>query len=218
MASPPSVPNSTESSSFDAREQARIVEAARAMYLRQGITEVSMADLARHLRMPEHAVRRWFPSQAPLVGAVVETHAALVHAELRNHQERYSTAVEELLALRNWVSSELQNNTGLFFEQLEAQFPAEHQRWHSHMRSFPVEHLRTNLRRGVQQGLYHASLDADARVNEWFAQFDALQVTGPAQAEAAERHSTMLNAFLASIVTPAGALVARRLQEAAPYY
>ena len=200
------------------RERERIVEAARGLYLRQGIREVSMADLARHLRVPEPAVQHWFPTLPLLVGAVVAAHIELVRAALSRHQQQYSTAVEELLALRNWVSGELQDNTGPFFAQLATDFPAEHQRWHDHMRSFPVAHLRANLLQGLAQGLYHPDLDVEARVADWFAQFDALAVTGAAQASAAERHTTLLNAFLASIVTPAGALVARRLQEAAPYY
>lgn len=218
MSAQVSAPAPSTAELLDARERTRIVEAARVLYLRLGIAEVSMADIARHVRIPEHAVRRWFPGPAPLVEAVVEAHADLVRTELSNHQERYSTAVEELLALRNWVSSELQHNTGPFFQQLEAQFPTQHQRWHAHMRTFPVAHLRANLHRGVEQGLYHATLDVEAQVASWFAQYDALPTTGEAQASAAERHTAMLNAFLATLVTPAGALVARRLQEGAPYY
>lgn len=100
---------------FDAREQTRIVAAARALYLSQGLAAVSLTDLARYLRMPEHAVQRWFPSTEPLLMAVLDAHVANVQAELGSYQERYTTAVEELLALRNWASAELQRNSSPFF-------------------------------------------------------------------------------------------------------
>ena len=71
----------------------------------------------------------------------------------------------------------------------------------------------------MAQGLYQPALDAEKLVREWFEQ---LRELAPAPAFAtepdrAERHRALFDKFLAGLVTPAGALVARRLQEAAPY-
>ncbi|GAB3638140.1 hypothetical protein GCM10027422_37300 [Hymenobacter arcticus] len=202
----------------DAHERTRVVAAARELYLQQGIAEVSMADIGRHLRMPEHAVRRWFADKTPLVEAVVDAHAMFIHTELFRHKEHCSTAVEELLILRNWISQEMKVSLSPFFQQLAADYPACRQRWQAYMTSFPVEHLRNNLRWGILQDLYHATLDMDVHVERWFAQVRTLGAPEAAGVESAEAHRAMLDVFMAGITTPAGALVARRLQEAHPFY
>lgn len=216
MPTPP--PPLTEAELFDAREQARIVEAAQALYFSHGIAEVTMPDLARYLRLPEHAVQRWFPSTELLVGAVMKARVAAVQAELSSYHERFTTAVEELLALRNWVSSELQVNSGPFFQQCAAHYPDTHAYWHAHMTHFPQERLQANLEVGIRQGLYRADLVVAQELANWAEQAEALRTAGGPEADAASQHQTLANNFLARIVTPAGALVARRLQEAAPYY
>jgi AcrR family transcriptional regulator len=203
---------------FDARERARVVAAARALYLHQGIAEVSMDDIGRYLRMPEHAVRRWFPAKAPLVQAVVDAHAEFVAAELHRHQGPCTTAVEELLVLRNWVSDEMSVSLSPFFQQLAADYPECRQCWQAHMAGFPVAHLRQNLHRGIGEMLYHSTLDVEVEVAQWFQQMRTLGTPEAAGLDGGDAHRALMETFLASIVTPAGALVARRLQEAAPYY
>lgn len=212
------MPQSTPAELTDLQERARIVAAARALYLQQGITAVSMADIGDYLRMPERAVCHWFPEKAPLVAAVIDAHAHFVRAELGRHKEFCTTAVEELLALRNWISAEMNVSLSPFFQQLEADYPASRQRWEAHMADFPVEHLRTNLRWGIAQALYHPALDVESQVEHWFEQVRTLGPPEAAGQDGAEVHRAMLETFLAGIVTPAGALVARRLQEAEPFY
>lgn len=212
----PHLPTPTEL--YDARERARVVAAARALYLHQGIAAVSMADIGRYLRMPEHAVRRWFTDKAPLVQAVVDAHAEFVEAELLRHQLPCTTAVEELLVLRNWVSAEMSVSLSPFFQQLAADYPECRQCWQTHMAGFPVAHLRQNLHRGISEMLYHSTLDVEMQVAQWFRQVRTLGTPEAAGLDGAEAHRALMEAFMASIVTPAGALVARRLQEAAPYY
>lgn len=202
----------------DAPERARIVAAARALYLQQGIAAVSMGDIGRHLRMPEHAVCRWFPGKAPLVMAVVEAHTSFIQAELARHKEYCTSAVEELLMLRNWISAEMNVSLSPFFRQLATDYPDCQQRWQGYMASFPVAHMRTNLHWGISQGLYHHHLDVELRVADWFEQVGALGTPEATGLEISEARRTLMATFLASIATPAGALVVRRLQEAAPFY
>lgn len=199
-------------------EQARIVEAAQVLYFQRGIAEVSLAEVAHYLRLPESTVLHWFADKATLVEAVVEAHARAVYDEMGRHKANSSTAVEELLALRNWASAEMQRNLAPFFQQLAADYPAGRQRWQAHMASFPLEHLRDNLHWGIAQALYRDGLDVDFLVRLWFHQMSTLDNAAAVGLEGADMHRTLLEHFLAGIVTPARALVARRLQEAYPFY
>jgi AcrR family transcriptional regulator len=193
-----------------------MVAAAQALYFQHGIAEVAMAEVAHYLRLPESRVLHWFPGKAPLVDAVVDAHAQAIYEELCQHHARSSTAVEELLALRNWASEEMKRSLVPFFQQLAADYPASQLRWQAHMAGFPVDHLRNNLRWGILQDLYRADLDVEAMTRHWFQQTRILRTD--AALDRADMHRTLLEQFLGEIVTPAGALVARRLQEAHPFY
>ena len=197
-------------------ERARIVAAALDMYLHQGMAAVEAADVARYLRLAEERVHYWFADKATLVAASIETHALRVYNEACQHKEQSNSAVEELLLLRNWASGEMHPRLGLFFQELATDYPASHERWQQHMQGFPVELLRTNLHWGVQQGFYHPTLEVEQAVTRWFENTHIMRAA--AATEQADMHRTLLEQFIASIVTPAGALVVRRLQEAYPFY
>jgi len=211
------LPNSLPNPEPDASpERARIVAAALALYLHQGMAAVAAADVARYLRLAEERIHHWFADKASLVAAAIEAHALGVYYEARRHKAQSSSAVEELLLLRNWASGEMLPHLRLFFEQLATDYPASHQRWQQHMQGFPVELLRANLHWGVQQGFYHPDLDVEHAVRRWFEHTRILRTA--VAVEQADMHLALLEQFMAGIVTPTGALVVRRLQEAYPFY
>lgn len=190
--------------------------AAQTLYVLRGIAEVAVADLAYYLRLPADRILHHFPQQAALVEAVVDAHAQTIYQQLRQHRANSSTAVEELLALRNWSSTERKPSLVPFFQQLATNYPAGQRRWQAHLAAFPAEHLRQNLHWGMHQHLYYPTLDVEARVHRWFRTTSILRTA--AAIDRADMHRTLLENFLTAIMTPAGAFVARRLQEAAPFY
>lgn len=196
--------------------RSRIVATAKMLYFQHGIAEVTMADIAHHLRLPESTVYQHFPEKSPLVEAAVDAHVQAIYEELSRHKECSRTAVEELLALRNWASEEMKLTLVPFFQQLAADYPAGEVRWQVHMAGFPMEHLRNNLRWGILQGLYQSDLDIEQSVRRWFLRTGILRTASGI--DRADIHRVLLERFLADIVTPAGALVTRRLQEREPFY
>ncbi|MBF9141942.1 TetR/AcrR family transcriptional regulator [Hymenobacter properus] len=197
-------------------ERARIVAVAHALYVSQGIAAVSVADIAGCLRLSPGRVLHHFPHKAALIGAVVDAQVQAIYQQLCLHRAHSSNAVEELLALRNWASAEMKPGLVPFFQQLAADFPAEQQRWQSHVAGFSTKHLCHNLRWGIQQCLYRPDLDVDAQARRWCEKTRIFRTA--AAIDRADMHRALLNNFIAAIVTPAGALAVRRLQEAHPFY
>lgn len=195
-------------------ERACLVAAARTLYLRQGIADTPLTDIGRACDLSESAVRRWFTDKATLAAAVVELHIHSVQQELVGCRLRSSTAVEELLALRSWVAEE--RKYGLFFRQLQLISPAGWQHWQAYVTSFLVEHLRNNLRWGMRQGLYYKNLQVESLADSWLQQTGLPGITPAGNPEAKSDNYLLLADFMAGIATPAGALVARRLQHDPP--
>jgi len=132
-----------------------------------------------------------------------------------------TTAVAEMLALREWVWQEAQQIRAPVFWELSQDYPTTWQLWQEHCTGFVVEYLRENLRWGMHQGLYHPHLDIDFLPRFWVQQISAPPTTGladPVGLSSVEVRQTIAAHFMAGIITPAGAAVARRLQESPPEY
>ena len=213
------LPSATAHAAHQARqERPRVLAAAQALYFQQGIEAVSMADIARYLSLPEATVLAQFGSKEALVEAVMIAYAAHIQQALLLQKAQSSTAVEEVLALRAWMRQEISQIRDVFFRQLEMHYPGSWQRWLDVRTALLLSHIRGNLRLGIQQELYRESLDVEFLSRLWLQQLNNLRTAGAAGLEPAEVHHTLLEHFLAGIVTPAGAYVSRRLQEGPPFY
>lgn len=199
--------------------RSHIVAVAQTLYFQDGIATVSMADVAARLDQPESIVLAAFPAgKEALVQAVLESHAHQMHAELEQLHQQCTTAVEELLALRVLVSQKMGQGNMSFFQETEAQYPTAWRQWQAQRGAFMLDYVRANLRQGIAQELYYEGLDVEFLARLWQQQMRNLRTVDDEGLSPARMHYTLVAHFLAGIVTPTGAYVARRLQEAEPYY
>lgn len=200
-------------------EYGRIVAAALDLFLQRGLVAVSLADVALCLRMPLGAIERHFPRGKPaLVQVALQEHLREVHQQLAQQQLASSSAVEELLAMRRFMHQLIGEAGRLFFRELYRYYPRT---WRhvAHARTrFTAAYLRANFRRGVQEGFYRPDLDTEALIGRWLREAAEQQDIARTTRELAEARHAHLSQLLASLTTPLGAYVARRLQEAPPYY
>ena len=200
-------------------EQARIVAAAKGLFMQQGLAAVALADLALSLRMPLGAIERNFPAGKPaLVQAVLQSHLQDIHQHLEQQRLDSTNAVEELLALRRFVQQRIGEVGVLLFQELKTQHPVSWRYFKYVQTKFMRGYLLANLRRGMQEGLYQPDLNPDTLSRQWLQQVSDLQAAAHSPAELATVRYTHLSQFLASITSPVGAYVTQRLQEAPPYY
>lgn len=200
-------------------EQARLVAQAQDLFMERGISPVNLTEVALAARLPVADIERYFPAGKPaLVKAVTERYLAGFRQQLMQHGPESSNAVEELLRVRQVLQALPTEMRSLFLRELEADYYPHYQRLRTARQASIVEFMRRNLARGLAEGLYQTQLDVEQEAQQWFAQSDAtVRVAINAQAMAAQL-TGQLNDFLARISTPAGAYVARRLQETVPYY
>jgi AcrR family transcriptional regulator len=214
-----SLPSTTVHAEHQARlVRPRILNAARALYVEHGIGAVSLADIARYLSVPESAVEQWFPSKDDLVQDVMEAHKTNIHTAFLQHKESSRNAIEEMLTVRTWVRQEMYQSQNLFMGQVEAHYPASWQRWLDFRAGFLLDHVRTNLSWGINEALYRDNLNVEFLARLWLQQMGSLSTATALGLDPIEAHHTIVDHFLAGIVTPTGAYVLRRLQETPPFY
>ena len=200
-------------------ERTRIVAAAQALFLERGVQAVAFADVALSLRLPVATIEHYFPAGKPaLVEASLTAYVEDFNRRLAVQRQECNNAVEELLALRRTLREVPEEARSLYMQELAAHYPAQWQQLHGLRTAFTLEYLRANLRRGLAEGLYRAELDPDEQAQHWLAQSVQLVATARTAQAQAEAFGEQLTEFLTNLLTPAGAYVARRLQETPPYY
>ena len=199
--------------------RSQTVAMAQTLYFQAGIEAVSIADVADRLGQPESVILAEFPAgKEALVQAVLNSYGEQMRAELEQLRRQCSTAVEELLAVRVLVNQKMAQGNTAFFRDAEAQYPAVWQQWQAQRNGFMFSFVRANLCQGIAQQLYQEDLDVDFLARLWQQQMRNLRTADAEFLSPAQMHHTLVAHFLAGIVTPAGAYVTRRLQEAEPFY
>ena len=202
-----------------AQARARMVATAQDLFLERGVALVSLAEVALALRLPVAAIERAFPLGKPaLLTAAIDRYLAGFRERLAEHQQQSSSAVEEMLRVRRTLQSLPDEMRGPFLPELAASYPAHHQHLITTRLAGIVAYMQANLTRGIGEGFYRPSLDVAAEVGRWVAQSTAAVEAAPNTQVLAEVLAAQTTDFLVRVTSPAGALVARRLQEAAPYY
>lgn len=204
---------------YSQQEKTRIVAAAQDLLLERGIGPVTLADVALALRLPVAELDRYFPGGKPeLAAAVVARYLQQFTQRLAEHGPQSANAVEEMLRVRQTLQALPDEMRSLFMHELQIDYPTLHQQLRQARLASVLAYMRLNLQRGIAEGLYHPQLEVEQEAQQWFAQADAAVHAATSSQQLAELLTGQVTHFLERVTTPAGAFVARRLQEAAPYY
>jgi AcrR family transcriptional regulator len=206
-------------SAAQAQAQARMVATAQDLFLERGVALVSLAEVALALRLPVAAIERAFPLGKPaLLTAAIDRYLTGFRERLAEHQQHSSSAVEEMLRVRRTLQSLPDEMRGPFLPELAAGYPTHYQHLVTTRLASIVSYMQANLHRGIAEGFYRANLEVAAETEHWVNQSTAAVAASPNTRVLAEALAAQTTDFLTRVTSPAGALVARRLQETAPYY
>jgi AcrR family transcriptional regulator len=206
-------------STAQAQAQARMVATAQDLFFERGVALVSLAEVALALRLPVATIERAFPAgKSALLTAAIDRYLTGFQERLVEHQQQSSSAVEEMLRVRRTLQSLPDEMRGPFLPELAASYPAHYQHLITTRLVSIAGYMQANLHRGIREGFYCPKLGVATETERWIAQSTAAVEAAPNTQVLAEALAAQTTAFLTRVTSPAGALVARRLQEAAPYY
>jgi hypothetical protein len=78
-----------------------------------------------------------------------------------HYQEKSKDAVEELLLMMQYLNSLFRNMNAIVLHDMKKHHPAAYQLFRDHMQGFVLNSIRTNLKRGIEEGLYRAEVDIE---------------------------------------------------------
>lgn len=139
----------------------RILHKAHELFHRYGIRSVSMDEIATQMGMSKKTLYQHFADKDTLVDEVFATLLQHKRQECVSLQQESENAVhEEFIGFDN-MSEMLSNMHPSLLYDLEKYHPEVFTKFRSFMGDFVYRLVRTNLERGIAEGLYRPDIDVD---------------------------------------------------------
>ena len=139
----------------------RLIEQAKALFMRLGIRSVSMDDIATNLGMSKKTLYQLVADKDELVEQVVQLQIAQMETETHCSCEQANNAVEEIFKNMQMAASQYSKiNPMVMFDLQKYHFNA-FAKFTSHKNTFMLEVITNNLKRGIEEGLYRPDINID---------------------------------------------------------
>ncbi|UOQ73730.1 TetR/AcrR family transcriptional regulator [Hymenobacter cellulosilyticus] len=139
----------------------RILVAAIELFMRNGIRSVSMDDIATHLAMSKKTLYKWFENKDQIVLAVMQGRLNREEVDCEQAFATGSNAIEAMFNLVTWHKEMLASIHPSIFHDLQKYYPQAWLLFEQHKNTFILQKILTNLRQGMEEGLYRPDLDVE---------------------------------------------------------
>lgn len=185
----------------------RIREKATELFLRYGIRSISMDDIATQLGMSKKTIYQSFADKDELVDGVVDAEISKMQEECLLTQGHSTNAVEEIFLTMEMVQEQFRNLNPVLIYDLQKFHIRSYQRFMDHKNRFLLEIIRTNLTKGIREGLYRPDLDVDVlskfRLESMMIPFN-MDLFPPSRYNLADVTQVIMEHFLFGVATEEG--------------
>lgn len=185
----------------------RIREKATELFLRYGIRSISMDDIATQLGMSKKTIYQSFADKDELVEAVVDAEISNMQEECLVTQGQSHNAVEEIFLTMEMVQEQFRNLNPVLIYDLQKFHIRSYQRFMDHKNRFLLEIIRTNLAKGMDEGLYRPDLNVDVlskfRLESMMIPFN-MDLFPPSKYNLADVTQVIMEHFLFGVATEEG--------------
>ena len=185
----------------------RILEKSDELFNRYGIRSVSMDDIASQLGMSKKTLYQYYADKDELVTdvftSIMESNK---HRCIEGH-ELSENALHEVFLSFDWVQEMFaEMNPAVLFD-MEKYHPGCFKKFKEHQNGFIYHMLKSNIERGIKEGLYREDLDVDIltryRIHSILIVFDPEVFPGN-RSNVIHIERQLLEVFLNGIATPKG--------------
>lgn len=155
----------------------RILFKARDLMFHHGVRHVTMDDLAAQLGISKKTIYQFYKDKDALVMAVVDLELENQCIKCSNSKLNADNAVHEMFLLLEDMQEMFQNLNPLAMMELAKYFPSAFLKVQEHKNAFMHEIIKSNLVRGIEQGVYRKDIDPEIlsrfRLETSFVPFNA---------------------------------------------
>ena len=139
----------------------RILQGALELFLKYGVRSVSMDDIARHLSVSKKTIYQYFIDKDDIVTSTTSQYMEHTKASFDELTKASKNALDELMRIQNFMRKNMQElNPALLFD-LKKYHSKAYQGWLDHKNKDVRASVVSNLKRGMEEGLYRNNLNPE---------------------------------------------------------
>lgn len=139
----------------------RIRQKAEELFMKYGIRSVSMDDIANALGMSKKTIYQYFVDKDELVVAVVEADVGEMEQDCTNILSVARDAIHEIFLTIDRLVEQFRHMNPMVVYDLEKFHFRAFQKFMDYKNKFLLQVIKTNLERGLAEGLYREDLQVD---------------------------------------------------------
>lgn len=138
-----------------------IIEEIIILFNKYGIRSVSMDDISRELKISKKTLYQYVDNKSDLLEKIYAYQSVKTDEKYKKAFEEGENAIDALLSISQLVHWELQEITSKFLFDLRKYYPEISQRLFQKKRNYVLERVKSNIHRGIQEGIYRSDLSID---------------------------------------------------------
>ncbi len=138
-----------------------IIEESAKLFMKFGIRSLTMDDVAKNLRISKKTLYQFVSDKDDLVTKCIDAACDRDCTYINQVVDEHQNAIEELLAISQYVSQRLNNIHPSIFFDLEKYHPEAMGRFEKHRNEYIASSIKRNLEAGIEQGVYRKNLNTD---------------------------------------------------------
>jgi len=120
-----------------------------------------MDDIATQLAMSKKTLYKWFENKDQIVQATMEQHLSSNACDFQQLLGRATNAIDEIFLMLDWIRGQFADMMPGVFYDLQKYHPGTWKLWLEHKNTFMLAQIKSNLERGIAEGLYRPELDVE---------------------------------------------------------
>jgi AcrR family transcriptional regulator len=159
--------------------QERILDTALRMFRTIGIKNVTMFDIARECGISKKTVYEHFTDKAELIQTGIRTLLETLKEEMTNDRNEAADAIDEAIRIAGNIEARARTMNPVMLYEVQKYHPEIAGEIEQFKRDVVLCHIRENLQRGMEEGLFRSHFDINiiARMRQLQLEtvFDPLQ-------------------------------------------
>lgn len=139
----------------------RILEKAHELYMRYGIKSITMDEIAGHLGISKKTIYQSYKDKDELVSAVFNRMINANKCACEGGRENSDNAIHEQFLCSDVVQEMFNKMNPSILHDIMRYHPKVYGELEKHKKEFVFEMIKTNLERGIAEGLFRADMKVD---------------------------------------------------------
>lgn len=154
--------------------QEKILKTSLQLFFKYGIKHVTMDDIAKELGMSKKTIYQFYKEKDDLVNQLCEIQLSEQTCQFDDLNKMAQDPIHEIMLISIKMREMIQHINPMFFIDLQKFYPTAFKQFQKFKEECAYRNIRSNLKRGIETGVYRADLDADFVANYRLVQIDML--------------------------------------------